>query len=572
MKIRNQNLGKMKKFQPISGNVALAQVKPAKIKGFFIKSLMLLGLIAISISSVSYIGWKRPHVFSVQELYGKQVSNGLKNFFSLSQEQKSRSLNVPQFVYEFYDNNGYKPVWTHNHSISFNAMNIIELLDKAEFYGLNRKFYHINTLLSLKENIENAKSEKQLIQSRNAFELLLTDASFSFIINLNRGLMSYDSLVNDAYFKDLPGHFYDVCKNADVNNVILSYQPKNKQYVNLQKSLQKYLTEIDLTDNKFEIYDFRKDPIISKEQTKNALFKLGYLSSDHCNDSLFISALSTFQVHNGLKPDGKISKNTRDALSFSTRERFFKIAVNLDRIRKEKINDESYIFVNIPSYKLIVFDKNIVKEEFTVVVGDPETPTPEFSSMLDKIIANPNWSVPTSITKNEILPKVKEDSTYIARHNFKVVDKYQNDIDLTQIKWQEADQSNFSYYFIQNSGYSNSLGLLKFTFNNPYSIYIHDTPSKKHFNYEIRAFSHGCIRLQEPQRLAKFLIDNNLVNDVKPDIDKLIAKKKNEVIELSRPMPIHIKYLTCEADDNGNIYFYRDIYNKDNLEAFSILN
>ncbi|NJK85548.1 MAG: L,D-transpeptidase family protein [Bacteroidales bacterium] len=202
---------------------------------------------------------------------------------------------------------------------------------------------------------------------------------------------------------------------------------------------------------------------------------------------------------------------------------------------------------------------NSIRDEFSVVVGTPKTPTPELSSRIEKIVANPKWNVPVSIIQNEIIPKVKKDSTYISKNNFKVVDRYNNYIDYNQIDW----DSESEYYFVQNSGNSNALGLLKFTFNNPYSVYIHDTPSKKYFKYDIRAFSHGCIRLENPDRLAQNLIDQNSVETNIPDIKKLLKKQESQVVELSHPIDIHIRYLTCEADENLSLYFYKDIYNKD---------
>jgi murein L,D-transpeptidase YcbB/YkuD len=206
---------------------------------------------------------------------------------------------------------------------------------------------------------------------------------------------------------------------------------------------------------------------------------------------------------------------------------------------------------------------NHVMKIFNVVVGRPTTPTPELTSKIEKIVTTPEWNVPKSISLNEILPRVKKDSLYLIRNNFKVIDKQMNEVDAYKIGWKDMSRENFDYYFVQNSGNSNALGLLKFSFNNPYRIYIHDTPSKKYFKEDIRAYSHGCIRLQNPDQLASYLVENDLSTEDKPDISNLITRRIHKEITLSEPIDIQIRYLTCEADENLNLYFYKDIYNKD---------
>jgi murein L,D-transpeptidase YcbB/YkuD len=219
--------------------------------------------------------------------------------------------------------------------------------------------------------------------------------------------------------------------------------------------------------------------------------------------------------------------------------------------------------VNIPSYQLRVIEADQVKRIFNVVVGRPYTPTPEITSRIEKITTVPRWNVPKSITFNEILPRVKKDSTYLSRNNFKVIDKQLNEVSINNMGWKDMNRDNFDYYFVQRSGSSNALGLLKFSFKNPYRIYIHDTPSKRYFNKDIRAYSHGCIRLQNPDQFASYLVENNLSAEQKPDISNLVARRIHKNINLSEPIDIHVRYLTCEADENLNLYFYMDIYNKD---------
>lgn len=570
MNLYKQNLGKMETNQFEIRLSTLAQIKPSIIYSLIYRLIFLVFLIAIFFSNTSYLGRAKTKEFYSAEMYHQQMHKGFIIFSkNYSSGVNARVLNVPSLVNDFYRENGYNPVWTVNQSISLNALNAIELLDKASLYGLNPETYHVKSLLSFKEKIQAAQTEKQLIRSRNAFELLLSDACLSFMINIHHGMVTFDSILSDQFVKSLPVYFTEIVSNSSMNNNILSLQPTSQEYIYLQKGLEKFLRTVQLSNEKYIISDFNEDSISCISLTKQALFDLGYLNKENFySDSLLKSALISFQEHHGLTPNGKIGKNTREALSTSTKDRFLKIALNLDRIRKDS-RSENYILINIPSYKLKVIDNSIIKDEFTVVVGNPKTPTPEFSSKVDKIIANPYWNVPVSIIQNEILPQVKKDSDYIARHNFKIVDRDLNIIELNKINWE--DESNvYKYFFIQNSGNANALGLMKFIFKNPYSIYIHDTPSKRFFDYDHRAFSHGCIRIKDPYRFAEYLINNNISEEVKPDIKNLLAQKENHAIELSKPMDIYIRYYTCEADEKNNIYFYKDIYNKDDVLTASL--
>jgi murein L,D-transpeptidase YcbB/YkuD len=222
------------------------------------------------------------------------------------------------------------------------------------------------------------------------------------------------------------------------------------------------------------------------------------------------------------------------------------------------------LYVNIPAYRLKIYESNAVKDTYRVIVGNPKTPTPLLTGNMERIIANPMWYVPRKIAVNEILPKLKSDSTYLARNGFKVLDKNHNVINAADIDMNNIKEQDFNYTFRQNRGTDNSLGLVKFIFSNPYAVYLHDTPGKSLFSKDLRAFSHGCVRVQNPEKLAHYILQR--FNSDTTDFAALMQTGRHREFTIQASLPIKITYITCEGDDNGHVYFYKDIYERDEKE------
>ena len=204
------------------------------------------------------------------------------------------------------------------------------------------------------------------------------------------------------------------------------------------------------------------------------------------------------------------------------------------------------------------------------VVGNTWTKTPVFKAELEYFVMNPVWNVPYSISSKEILKKVKKDSTYLTRNGY-VVSQKGKQLNSNSIDWQNITPNNFNYQISQNSGSGNALGKIKFIFPNTNFVYMHDTPSKHFFAKDIRAFSHGCIRLQHPVELAKYLAEKQDLSVQKDSIQSKIDTKKNRVVLLKEKIPVYIEYHLAGTDVNGEIEFYRNIYKKD-LQLLAALN
>lgn len=210
---------------------------------------------------------------------------------------------------------------------------------------------------------------------------------------------------------------------------------------------------------------------------------------------------------------------------------------------------------------LYVFSGGSIELQSRVIVGTPETPTPVLSSTIECIVFYPYWHVPKSISVKEYLPFIQEDTAFLSQHNFDVLDKEGNVIDHDTIDWYQYNSDYFPVILRQREGSENSLGLIKFEFDNPYAVYLHDTNARKLFRKDVRALSHGCIRVELARELAHYLVTGKpgRTSDLVADYLELELR---HTINLDAPIPVYIRYFTCEFKDN-TLYRYDDIYDAD---------
>jgi len=508
---------------------------------------------------------------------------------------RGNELSTSNLIKKVYVQNQFLPIWTTNLKPNRHSRELIRLFAKSAFYGLDTSFYQFTELKQMYYSLENDKSADKLNNALE-FELLLTHNCFKIMTHLYSGVIKSDIDIykkNTAYFPKIFSNKLVYLINTDfLTEGILDLQPKSIEYVALQKGLEKYLRNTMLYNENISIPDPEEDSVLTYNITKQILEKNEYYNSDEYinvyvnhqvnaitnyiadtigykisfspeanKDTLFISALKKFQVDNGLHPDGVIGLNTRNALKINSMEKYKQIAINLERLRWEKKRPAKYVYVNIPSYKLRLVDKYKIKKTYKVVVGATSTPTPLLNSQIEYMITNPTWNVPASITNNELLPKIKKNPNYLKKHNYKLISNGKQ-VDDKNIDWNNVSKENFKFRIQQGSGWNNALGKIKFIFPNEYHVYIHDTQAKSKFYNEIRAYSHGCMRIQKPVTFALDLLKYeqkemlNTFNDV-------MKNRVRKVITLSKPVPVYVRYITCEADENANIIFYKDIYKKD---------
>ena len=277
-------------------------------------------------------------------------------------------------------------------------------------------------------------------------------------------------------------------------------------------------------------------------------------------------AVINFQACHGLKTDGAVGPLTLKELNVPASARADQILVNLERLGwfADSLG-ERYVYVNIANYRLDVMENGRSVLSMKVIVGKPYWDTPVFSAKMTYLIVNPSWNVPESIVAEEILPHIKKDPDYLTKQNITVFKDEKGKaaiIDPASINWQNMPSKEVPFRFRQQPGPLNPLGKIKFMFPNKFNVYLHDTPTKGLFDKGARAFSHGCIRIEKPLELAQYLLKDN-PKPMQVDLDKAVAAGEERMMNIARPIDVHVVYLTAWPDDEGGVQFRNDVYGRD---------
>lgn len=270
-------------------------------------------------------------------------------------------------------------------------------------------------------------------------------------------------------------------------------------------------------------------------------------------------AVKRFERRHGLEDNAIVSAPVVAELNVPIDDRIREIELNMERWRwLPRTLGDPHILINIPEYRLEVWDHGQVPLTMKVVVGKQDTPTPIFNDSMTHIVFSPYWNVPPGIAANETLPEALKDPAFLARANMEVLDKSGNVADPSMI-----DLSNPSEYrFRQRPGGANSLGLVKFMFPNQFNVYLHDTPADSLFARASRSFSHGCVRVEEPKRLAEFLLRDQ--PEWTPEkIDAAMHAGEERTVKLAHPVPVYLGYWTARVSADGLAQFRKDVYGID---------
>ncbi len=235
-----------------------------------------------------------------------------------------------------------------------------------------------------------------------------------------------------------------------------------------------------------------------------------------------------------------------------------KLVLNMERLRwLPRELGQRHIFVNQAAFELRIIDGEDTTWRTRVIVGTPETQTTVFSDEMETVVINPYWSVPQSIIRYEMIPRLAKDHRYLDRKGFEVVNEKGRIVSSKSVNWW-AHGDNIPFAVRQPPGANNALGRVKFLFPNSHSIYMHDTPAKELFAEPVRAFSHGCVRVENPRELAEHTLGWD-----RKRIDNMIATSQNRGISLDKHIPVHLQYFTAWPDESGKIVFYSDVYERD---------
>jgi murein L,D-transpeptidase YcbB/YkuD len=296
----------------------------------------------------------------------------------------------------------------------------------------------------------------------------------------------------------------------------------------------------------------------------------GYLAGDALAstryDTILADAVRRFQEHHALPANGVLDRATIDALNVPLAARIAQVSVNLERWRW--LPDDlgtRHLMVNVPQFHLIIREQGTPVMDIRVVVGKRGDETPLFSDKMTEIVFSPYWNIPETIALEETVPAIARDPDYLARNNMEIINAAGAVIPTSAVPWDdEAGVRGFS--FRQRPGATNALGYVKFLFPNKHNVYLHDTPADALFKRIGRAFSHGCVRVEEPETLAQYVLRDQL--EWTPDrISAAMRAGDERHVKLTEAIPIHIVYMTAWVDANGGLHFQNDVYGYDATQA-----
>ncbi len=480
--------------------------------------------------------------------------------YALEIEQNQNLLEkLNGLVQTFYLRNDFRPVWTSSLELNHHLISLTNLLDSAKYYGFPADYFGGNSIKEFRVEFNETRS----LESRVNLELASTFAALKFMLFMNRGIVGEEQYVNQHdYIESLPELLASSIGNNSLRSDILALQPDFAKFQRILNSLPHFIdfhSSIKYTTPKF----------IDDNHLAKALFYAGVAQSAEIdtNDNN-TKAIAKLQMQFNLPVSATLNRQTHEALVSLLQYRYYQACLNLHRLRALQNKEENFLFVNIPEFKLHVVEEKRELETFNVIVGKTQTPTPVFSSRIDRVITNPHWTVPKSIT-SDMLPKIRKDSTYLQKNGFYVINGREQEVDMAEIDWNSPDPLGNNLWLRQRSSQSNALGLVKFMFPNDYSVYIHDTPSRNLFNQQTRTFSYGCIRLENPDRLAQYLAER-FYSDNSLNVKQLISSQVSKEINLVQQVAIHIQYITCSGKDDTDMEFYGDIYNLDRMEMATV--
>ena len=283
-----------------------------------------------------------------------------------------------------------------------------------------------------------------------------------------------------------------------------------------------------------------------------------------------MEAAKAFQQDAGLRPDGIVSGETLQALNVPIGARIDQIILNMERWRwLPKKFEPDYLLVNIPEYTLHVVEADKEVMTMPVIVGKALNETPVFSDKLEHVVLAPYWNVPFSIIEKELRGKLVANPGYLDRLDMEVVKGWgarATVIDPGTVDWANVTKETFKYTLRRRPGPKNDLGDVKFIFPNSNDIYLHDTPHDELFSQTNRSFSHGCVRVKEPIKLATYLLRNKVGWDQQTILDT-ISRRREKYVTLKEKLPVYLVYFTSWADADGHPHFRKDIYGHDKALA-----
>jgi murein L,D-transpeptidase YcbB/YkuD len=497
--------------------------------------------------------------------------SALKDAVALPRMDSAERSRLADQVKRFYDAENYQLIWIDGDKPSNRYRQLLKVLDVADEHGLPRELYKVP--------IEDPQGEKVRIPAESAAKLDVqtTSAFFRYFMHLTAGRLDPHALESQWTLKpnrpELVAALTDAVEHDRLIEVMERLKPASPQYGELQKALLRYRKIAEKGGwpaivNTKSLKPGAASPVVSELRRRLAIegdFVDGGESEPaqaQVYDPSLVEAVKRFQERHQLKADGIVTPQTIAAMNVPVGDRIRTIELNLERWRwLPDTMPDRYLLVNVPGFHLYAIEHERPVLDMRVVVGAPDKKTPIFADEMTTVIFSPYWNVPPDIAREETAPRAAQDPGYLERNNMEVIDARGGAVDPYSIDWSNTEGLRIR----QRPGTGNALGGVKFVFPNNFNVYLHDTNAGKLFDRVERGLSHGCVRVEEPAKLAEYVLRDQPEWTPQTIADAMQAGKERAV-KLKQPLPVYIVYMTASVH-NGGVRFVKDVYGHDREQA-----
>jgi L,D-transpeptidase YcbB len=493
----------------------------------------------------------------------------------------NQRLSALEFLVSFYTRRDYQPAWLSAEGAPLPVADaLLESLRDADREGLRAADYRSTALKERLADLRLRETTPTMGQLTD-FDLLFTDTFLTYGSHLLSGRLSPRKVDRDWTIpprsRDLAAVLQEALTHGTLPESLRALKPLNHNYSQLREVLESY-RKVEQAGGWPILSDgpnLRQGDQGPRVRTLRARLRAGGDLAEGRSeanqkesavfDKTVTEAVLRFQRRHGLQETGVVGPLTRAALNVPVSERIRQVELNMERWRW--LPDEfgtRYILVNIPDFKMDVFENGQRVMESKVVVGQLERQTPIFTADMTYLVLSPRWHIPRSIAVRDKLPQLRRNPQALARQNIQIFTSGGQRVDPGAVDWSAVTARNFNYQLRQEPGPRNALGGVKFMFPNSHNVYLHDTPSRDLFNRNQRTFSSGCIRISNPLELAEYLLrhDPQWSQDA---LKRATTRGRERVVNLPEAVPVYLLYWTAWVDDEGLVHFRDDIYRRDQL-------